>query len=321
MQAAALERELRLQSGAWAPWLVYADWLSERGDVRGRLIALEHHRANARLRPDEVRSISAEIDELVAAHQDAWLVSDIPETFELEWRYGFIVGASFPLAAEHFAEHFAELRALLEHPQARLLSSLCLREADRDEPVEFVEEMLEGGYRPPPIAEELLTPLFQMDLSQIVSLAIEYSPLAGGSAQQLAACPTLTGLRALDLRYAYLDDEALALLLRAPTFDQLRSLKLQRNRMGEAGARELASSPALTNLTTLDLRENPLGKAGAEALADSPNLARLESLYLYFDDVGREGARALSTSPYLRPDIRRHWAGLWSARDVRASAS
>ena len=54
MRAPALERELRLQSSAWEPWLVYADWLSERDDVRGRLIALEHHRATTRLRPDEV---------------------------------------------------------------------------------------------------------------------------------------------------------------------------------------------------------------------------------------------------------------------------
>jgi hypothetical protein len=163
-----------------------------------------------------------------------------------------------------------------------------------------------------------------LDLSQINSLAIEYTPIGSAGTKLLAACPTLTQLRALDLRYGYLDDEAieaLSGLTSPPVFDQLKSLKLQRNRIGPVGARALAAAPELARLTTLDLRENPLGQAGAEALAGSPNLAGLNSLYLYFDDVGLEGARALSTSPHLKFEIRRHWAALWSAHDVRASTS
>jgi uncharacterized protein (TIGR02996 family) len=316
MQAPALERELRLQSSAWAPWLVYADWLTERGDVRGRLIALEHYRENSRLRPDELRAISSEIDELIAAHEDAWLIPGMPEACKFEWRYGFVVGAAFPLATEHLGE----LRALLEHPQARLLSALRLRAPEgNDEDVDFDEEMFEQGYVPPVVSEQLLAAVFELQLSQIHSLAIEYTPIGSEGARLLATCPTLAQLRALDLRFGYLDDDAIALLVGSATFDQLRYLKLQRNRVGPAGARALADAPQLANLTTLDLRENPLKKAGAEALAGSANLARLESLYLYFDDVGLAGARALSNSPHLRFEIRRHWAALWSAQHVRAS--
>lgn len=321
MRAPALERELRLQSSAWEPWLVYADWLSERGDVRGRLIALEHHRATSRLRADEQRAVTAEIDELVAAHEHSWLITGMPDACKFEWRYGFIVGAAFPLGEDHLGQ----LRALLEHPQARLLSALRLRAAELDDDIEFDEEVFEQGYIPDPVAESLLAALFGLDLSQINSLAIEYTPIGSLGAKLLAACPTLTQLRALDLRYGYLDDEAIEALCGVvsapPGFDLIKSLKLQRNRIGPVGARALAAAPELARLTTLDLRENPLGQAGAEALAGSPNLARLNSLYLYFDDVGLEGARALSISPHLRFEIRRHWAALWSAHDVRASTS
>lgn len=317
MRAPALERELRLQSSAWDPWLVYADWLSERGDVRGRLIALEHHRATSRLRADEQRAVTAEIDELIAAHEPSWLITGMPEACKFEWRYGFIIGAAFPLGEDHLGQ----LRALLEHPQARLLSALRLRAAELDDDGEFDEEAFEEGYTPEPIPEPLLGALLELDLSQIHSLAIEYTPIGSAGAKLLAGCSTLTQLRALDLRYGYLDDDALEALSGAAVFDQIKSLKLQRNRIGPAGARALVAAPEFARLTTLDLRQNPLGRVGAEALAGSPNLARLRALYLYFDDVGLEGARALSTSPHLRFEIRRHWAALWSAHDVRASTS
>jgi uncharacterized protein (TIGR02996 family) len=315
MRAPGLERELRLQPSAWEPWLVYADWLSERGDVRGRLIALEHHRANSR--PDEQRAIAREIDELIAAHQADWLIPDMPEACKFEWHYGFIIGVEFPLVEDLLGT----LRALLEHPQARLLSALRLRAPEEDDDGEFDEEAFERGYAPEPVAEQLLASLFDLDLSPINSLAIEYTAIGYRGARLLASCPTLVQLRALDLRYGYLDDDAITVLAGAAAFDQVRSLKLQRNRIGFLGARALAAAPAFSRLTTLDLRENPLGHLGAEALAGSANLARLRSLYLYFDDVGLEGARALSTSPHLPFEIRRQWVGLWSAHDVRASTS
>lgn len=319
MRAPALERELRLQPSAWEPWLVYADWLSEHGDMRGRLIALEHHRATSRLRADEQRAVAAEIDELIAAHEHSWLITGMPDGCKFEWRYGFIVGVNFPLGEDYVDP----LRELLEHPQARLLSALRLRavELDDDGDLDVDLEMFEEGYTPDPISEQLLATLFELDLSQINSLAIEYTPIGSHGAKLLATCPTLTQLRALDLRYGYLDDEACQALADAPVFNQLRSLKLQRNRIGPDGATALAAAPELARLTTLDLRDNQLGRLGAEALAGSPNLAELRSLYLYFDDVGLEGARALSTSPHLRFEIRRHWAAIWSAHDVRASTS
>ena len=49
----ALERQLRQPSAGWEPWLVYADWLTERGDVRGQMIALAHRLAEGALGPDE----------------------------------------------------------------------------------------------------------------------------------------------------------------------------------------------------------------------------------------------------------------------------
>ncbi len=307
----ALEHEIRSNPDAWEPWLVYADWLSERGDVRGRLISLEHHRARATIDADQQRRIQAEIDELIAAHEPAWQVAGMPEACRFEWRHGFIVGVSFPFTEPELEQ----LDALLRHPQAQLLTSLRLRAPrDIDEDADFDEE-----HEPTPMGESLLQALLGLELGRITALAIEYTSLGIDAAKLLADCDQLAHLRALDLRYTDLSDASVAALVGSPHLTGLTTLRLQRNWIGPPGARALAAAPHLDRLTILDLRDNPIGVAGAEALAGSANLRRLESLYLYRNDVGLPGARALSLSTYLPLHIRRYWAGQWSAGNDQPS--
>jgi uncharacterized protein (TIGR02996 family) len=63
-----------------APRLVYADWLQERGDARGELVALQ-------LQPQA----SARATELVALHRWQWLCDDgLPLTREAKFERGFV---------------------------------------------------------------------------------------------------------------------------------------------------------------------------------------------------------------------------------------
>jgi hypothetical protein len=286
--------------------------LSEQGDVRGRLIGLEHRLASARLSADQQHKLQSEIDELVAANQGSWSVSEVPDEWAFEWRHGFIVGLALPL--DEVA--VTQLGSFLADPGTRLLMSLRVHFArEPDENADFDE-----NYQPKPVPAELLQALFELDLSRVRALAFEYAPLGAAGVELLASWPGLAQLRSLDLRYNELGDPALEPLLASGRLAELRELRLQRNRLRTAGASALASASQLDGLTLLDLRDNPIGPAGAAALAASTNFGRLQTLYLYHDDVGLVGACALAESQHLPLHIRRYWAGQWRAANDRASS-
>ncbi|HKB38185.1 MAG TPA: TIGR02996 domain-containing protein, partial [Gemmataceae bacterium] len=84
-----------------------------------------------------------------------------------------------------------------------------------------------------------------------------------------------------------------------PHLAALTALDLRAEQLGSTGARLLASSPYLARLRRLDLSCNPLGAAGARALAQSPHLGGLTRLALSWSRLGDEGATALASSPHL----------------------
>jgi uncharacterized protein (TIGR02996 family) len=306
-----LVRAIRRDPDSWEPWLVFADWLSERGDARGRLIGLEHRLATTTMSAEQRAGLRGEIDELVAAHQAAWSLAQVPEGWGLQWRHGFVVGLALPLEEANLER----LRSALDDPALRLLMSLrvCFASEADDEP-DFDED-----YEPEPVPAALLRSLLELELEGVLELGFEYTPLGAAGVELLAGWSGLSQLRALDLRYNELGDAALAPLFESGRLAELRTLKLQRNRLGPAGAVALAGARSLERLTLLDLRDNPIGADGAAALAASASLRELEALYLYLSDVGPAGARALAESPHLPLHIRRHWAGQWSANNDRAS--
>lgn len=307
---AGLEAELR--AGApedWAPWLVYADFLSGQGDARGELIGLAHRREQARGRDEVLASqLEREIRSLVTDHGEAWRGEALPEGWVPRWRCGFIVGLQLPFTDEDLAQ----LAARLRRPQLRLLAALDLefeyREADYDDD-DFDDAMFEPGYVPPPRATERVERLFELPLTGLRSLALRYGALGVASVRALAQCEALAGLRELDLRYASLDLERITPLCTSTQLQGLERLSLQRNLLGKAAMQALVNAPFANSLRQLDLRTNPLTKAGAQVLAGAASLAGLESLMLSVHDIGRRGALALSTSPHLNPALRRHWRG------------
>lgn len=105
-----------------APYLVYSDWLTLRGDPRGRLIALQH--AYEQQPSPEIR---VEIEALLAEHGDV-LMPQLESTAELpalRWRWGFVHVAR--IHRIHPTPSYAvRMRGLFKHPSARFLRGLIL---------------------------------------------------------------------------------------------------------------------------------------------------------------------------------------------------
>jgi uncharacterized protein (TIGR02996 family) len=152
-------------------------------------------------------------------------------------------------------------------------------------------------------------------------------PLSQAEASQLAVCPFLARIRALDIvSRVQRDHRTLGVLLNTPLLSalteldvssnelgsrglavllgwaglaRLEVLDLSSNRLGAAGVKALAAAPGLGRLRRLVLYDNNIGSAGAEALAGCERLDRLEELDLMDNEVGPKGTRALANSPYL----------------------
>ena len=72
----ALLAAVRRSPDDWDSWRVLADWLAERGDVRGELIGLEHRLVTA---PGLVNAeLRQRADLLAQAHQAEWLAGWVP---------------------------------------------------------------------------------------------------------------------------------------------------------------------------------------------------------------------------------------------------
>lgn len=113
-----------------APYLVYADWLQGRGDLRGELMTLQNATED---RPGDHRISDAALDH-VRAHAEYYLgelapLVDEPRSLKLGWRCGFIASAistsyrpwlqgRFEMSAERV------LATLLQLPSARFLTRL-----------------------------------------------------------------------------------------------------------------------------------------------------------------------------------------------------
>lgn len=304
MSIPAIEARLRTHPDDHASWLVYADWLEERGDdARGRLILLQHRRASARVEAD-ARALQREVDALVGEHREGW-ARGAPPGAEIAWQHGFVVGLTLPWAEEALDG----LAAWLDGPDARLLATLRIRLADEAEEIDLDDFDYDD---PTPdltgrVPADLLDRFTALDLRQIVTLDLAYGALGAEGARAVAAA-RLGQPESLDLRYCRLGDDGARAVAEAPALASVRSLWLHGNHVGPEGAMALAASPHLGSLRALDLRFDPIGEHGAAALARSPVVSGLTVLRLHPEDIGPAGVRALAESPRLPSDLRRFWS-------------
>ncbi len=107
------------------PRLVYADWLEEQGDPRGRFIQLQCELAKA---PSP--TLEAECGKLLEAHGAKWLEKVHGFIEEAQWRRGFVAGitASGPVFAKGAATVFAEEPLIERFTFAQTINAAQVRE-------------------------------------------------------------------------------------------------------------------------------------------------------------------------------------------------
>lgn len=289
-----LEAQLREHWADEERWAVYADALLQAGDPRGELISLE-----LRLARREQASLRAELDALLAAHEQQWRpkygYERGPEG--LGWQYGFVTRLRTHELTE--AEDVESLTYVLGEPQLRMLRALELQIGEH-------------------VELDLFPALARLELGRLRALRLAYARRGDALGEVLACVPPT--LVELDLRHIGLTEHGLGQVLEhlQARGCRLQHLHLQHNELGPKAVGMLARSAALTQLRHLDLRGNELGPEGARVLATAPRLGRLERLLLDARDIDSEGEAALAGSDTLAPAITRFWR---ARRGVDAAGS
>jgi uncharacterized protein (TIGR02996 family) len=233
--------------------LVYADWLEERGDVRGEFIRLDC--TLARLPGSDPRRppLEARRRQLLAEHRDAWLGPLRGLAYAWEFRRGFV------------EEVTADARPFVQHADTFFAAA----------PLRLVR-LLHAAGAVAALAE-------CRHLARVRALHLTDNGLGDERLASLLGSRHLDGLDTLRLGNNGVSEAGAAWLAGAAALPRLTALNLSRNALGDRGARALAYSRKLAALTTLHLGNNGIGDAGAEALAAAPGLPRLAVLDLTDD--------------------------------------
>ena len=274
----ALEARLREDPDDWGNWLVYADWLSDRGDVRSEIIALDHRISKAPRA--ERKALVRERDALFDANKAAWAPPAHPDVVEYGWRSGFITSVKLKWRASVRAT----LTEMLAWPSMSLLSSLDLsREFLGDAGAHILAEILPATpalkrlylgttgigsdgvralARPEVLGRLLALDLRRNDLGNRGANALAQSPASRRPKTEPPSFP----LRLLHLSSNNIGDTGAVALARAGCFRSLRVLVLSSNRIGDTGAIELATANSLPSLVRLELEDNRMTQRGYRVL-------------------------------------------------------
>lgn len=292
------------------PRLVYADWLSDRGDPRGELIVLQC--ALARLDRDDAdrHPLEARERELMTAHRAEWrrALAAIPSIDNDYLKRGFVERISLDEAmlADHAPAVFAA---------APLLSDLYLHASNSHERSLIV----------PPELARLRAISFASTRHAVAALAsphlrsIERLAFArecqGREIVDALVGSQLDRVESLDLGMTSIERSGLLALTRWAGLARLRRLDLRG--CGLAGhLRAFTSSPSISGLRSLNLSDNQLGEAAAIEIVTCEHLATLQELQL--DDTNAAGALGHATLSNLRKV--RYGRNPMSAADGRAIA-
>jgi uncharacterized protein (TIGR02996 family) len=313
-----------------APRLVYADWLSARGDPLGELIVTQCalDQAETGDRPTaETRPLRARVRALVDAHGATWLdpLFDITAGY-YELRRGFVEHVML-MQPRLDAAGLLEAAPLLRSVAATQEAAGPIFAAAEILPIDAIR--LSGATTLATIgrASAALPRLRRLELR---NLRIDAS-----SVRDLARLGAALDHLDVELSRPLACDHVLPELVTRPGRDRLRSLALANTQLADLAplgelpalvALELTaiparvpSLPALTDLglgkrTDIDPIEllatlpalrrlrivhGRLGDAAAIAIASSPEVARLTRLDLSHNAIGPSGARALADSPHL----------------------
>jgi uncharacterized protein (TIGR02996 family) len=284
------------------PRLVYADWLDERGDVRGEFIRVQIELARGPADEAKRAELAARERALLAAHREAWLGPLRRWLTWAEFRRGF--PEAVVLQAEQLLECAGELFRLAPIREVKLsrarawlpqLAALPLLARIR-----FLDLSGDQGART--ILSGDLTHLTASPyLGELSGLRLRHHPFNDAGLRALARPRSFAGLESLDLSNVGLTADGVAALNDPAVFPRLTALCLRGNRLRDAGAGELAWARRAAGLRSLNLADNGLTRAAVPTLT-SGRLHQLTELDLSRNPLG--GGLEILAGPSF-PELRR----------------
>jgi uncharacterized protein (TIGR02996 family) len=252
-------------------YAVYGDWLSQRGDPRGELIALQLLPSLDRKQRERVKALLYEPT-----------IRCLPGPLA-HWRWGFVHTAT--LLRPTAVTDQVDLRALLRHPSMRFVRAFTLGQEPL--PTALATLSLEA---PRVLSSLTIYAPREFDLSLVPTTLPGLRRLGLSVPQMTGQLPTLPGLRALELAYAdfgdghdealfganrlHLTEVKLVVSLEAerPLLDavfrlpNLSAFKLEAQRTGATLLEALEASPAMERLTRLDLMRSGMSERAAKKM-------------------------------------------------------
>ena len=329
-----LEAQIDARPDDPAASLVYADWLQQRGDPRGKLIVLQHQLAlepESRVLRDAERALLDEHGAYLLPerlHQMLRLPhrrgEDAGARCEVAWRRGFLADVRLARRPSSAHPEVTELvDELLGHPSAHFLRRLVIGPLGTAEEYNYIGVVEAIAKRGHPRLEEL-------ELGDFASEEMELAfSRAGNVAPLLGALPGLQrlrlragslrfesalrhpGLRELSVVAAALSERNVARLLEA-RLPALESLELSCPGLAPADAAfgELVRGTQMPRLRRLALRHTVGTLRAMEEILCSPLMPRLEVLELESRrprrprrGVARDDPRAAAAARLQRLDV------------------
>lgn len=224
------------------PRLIYADWLDERGDVRGEFIRLQVAEARGEVTPAQV----ARTQRWARKLGRDWAGSAADHALLFEFRRGFVERVI--MSAGAFLAHGEEV--LDDNPirQVTLIGASTVTEALARSP----------------------------HLGQVKALHLTGCGLGDRGIAKLLATPCLDKLRTLRLGSNGLEDRSAEALARCRWLRNLADLDLSHNAIGDVGAAAIAASPHLRHLRRIDLSANYISPGACAELRRSAGVRGVE---------------------------------------------
>lgn len=314
--AASLEAAIDDEPDDPAAYSVYGDWLQQRGELRGELIALSlAAQAQRAASPRRKPPAQAALGKLLVKHAAtllgplARIVPELgdPTSPPLVWRFGYIARAELAAAPDRPAAPI--VRELLRHPSGRFLQELIVRtEGEGPEILALLEAAAPRSLRELELRGlvELgdlgglwgpLARLHRLDLTarglelgelrlpELRRVRLAAAELSGGCVRSIAR-GALPRLERLELRFGgrgadLATFEDLRPLLHRTDLPALTHLKLKRAPYAGSIVRELAVAPLARQLVVLDLSHGSFNPADIEVLVQHrERFAQLRELWL-----------------------------------------
>lgn len=266
-------------------WLVYADYLTERGDTHGDFIRACVHWDRANPEPDYDSDEYKALRAMVAEHGEAWYAplaalgvrpTDRDGKFApnrwLSFRRGVI--DQITVDSPHLLPGSAE-RLFAAIPFLRRL--------------EFARGQFDGaGLAQVP------------QVAQIQEISCATHSITGDELARFLKSPHLHALKCISFIATEIGDTGAEALAAWPGLARVEELSLWGCELTVRGLRALARSPNLRRLWRLDVGRNPAAEAAVPELLASPHLVAVRDLDLSGYTLTPELAELFATAPFRR---------------------